>query len=187
MGFYQSIAQFHPPDHHYYHVVLSIQTNNYVFRISSPSSPITRLSTSRRKRGPRKIVAKNNGGTSEKEQGKTITSTKSSNGGFWSNFRIRQKKPTKVEENGNPDVFWNSFFSGNDEDLQDIGPIRIGLLDLLDPDPQNMLTVAFTGLLTLAAFQILWQIFFVSLAIIVAALKYSLIAAILLFIIVTLL
>lgn len=187
MGLHSRIAPFHPPHHHYYVVVLSIQTNNSVFHISSPSSSDKRLSTSRRKQGLRKLVAENNGGTSEKEQGKTITSTETTNGGFWSNFRIRQKKPSRIEKNGKPDLFWNSFFSGNDGDLQDMGPVQIGLLDLLDPDPQNMLTVAFICLLTLAAFQILWQLFFVSLAIVVAALKYSLIAAILLFIIVTLL
>jgi hypothetical protein len=63
----------------------------------------------------------------------------------------------------------------------------LGLLDFFDPNPRNVLNVPLTCLLTLAAFQILWQLFFVSLAIVVAALKYSLIAAILLFIIVTLL
>jgi len=187
MGFHQTIAPFRPPDHHYYPEVVYIRTNNSVVRISSPSSPNTRLSTSRRKQGLRKLVAENNGGTSEKEQGKTRTSTETRNGGFWSNFKIREKKPTKIEKPGEPDVFWDSFFSGNDGDLQDIGPVQIGLLDFFDPNPRNVLTVALTCLLTLAAFQILWQLFFVSLAIVVAALKYSLIAAILLFIIVTLL
>ncbi|XP_074355463.1 uncharacterized protein LOC141695107 [Apium graveolens] len=58
---------------------------------------------------------------------------------------------------------------------------------VLDPDPQNIVAVALTGLLTWASVQVLWQLFFISLAILVAALKYSFIAAILLFIVITLL
>lgn len=58
---------------------------------------------------------------------------------------------------------------------------------VLDPDPQNIVAVALTGLLTWASVQVLWQLFFISLAILVAALKYSFIAAILLFILITLL
>ncbi|GAB2297186.1 hypothetical protein Dimus_031299 [Dionaea muscipula] len=58
---------------------------------------------------------------------------------------------------------------------------------LLDPDPDNVLAVGLTGLLTWASVQVLWQLLIVSLAILVAALKYSLIAALLLFILVTLL
>ncbi|KAF3784156.1 hypothetical protein EJ110_NYTH30930 [Nymphaea thermarum] len=54
--------------------------------------------------------------------------------------------------------------------------------DLLNPDPQNILAVGLTGLLTWASVQVLWQILFISVAIVVAALKYSLVAAILLFI-----
>jgi hypothetical protein len=43
------------------------------------------------------------------------------------------------------------------------------------------------GLLTWASVQVLWQLFFISLVILVAALKYSFIAALLIFILVTLL
>ncbi|XP_047316200.1 uncharacterized protein LOC124919881 [Impatiens glandulifera] len=58
---------------------------------------------------------------------------------------------------------------------------------LIDPDPNNVLAVGLTGLLAWASVQVLWQLFFISLAILVAALKYSFIAAFLLFILVTLL
>ena len=59
--------------------------------------------------------------------------------------------------------------------------------DLLDPDPDNLLALALTGLLTWASVQVLWQLFFISLAILLAALKYSFVAALLLFILITLL
>ncbi|XP_028556192.1 uncharacterized protein LOC110106052 [Dendrobium catenatum] len=59
--------------------------------------------------------------------------------------------------------------------------------DLLNPDPENILAVGLTGLLTLASVQILGQLFFISFAIVLAALKYSFIAALLLFILITLL
>lgn len=58
---------------------------------------------------------------------------------------------------------------------------------VLDPDPDNILAVGLTGLLAWASAQVLWQLFFISLAIIVAALKYSFIAALLIFILITLL
>ncbi|MQL79372.1 hypothetical protein Taro_011821 [Colocasia esculenta] len=58
---------------------------------------------------------------------------------------------------------------------------------LLDPDPENVLAVGLTGLLAWASVQVLWQLLFISLAILLAALKYSFIAALLLFILITLL
>lgn len=58
---------------------------------------------------------------------------------------------------------------------------------LLDPDPDNVLAVGLTGVLAWASVQVLWQLFFISLAILLAALKYSFIAALLLFILITLL
>ncbi|GLT50923.1 hypothetical protein SLA2020_243780 [Shorea laevis] len=59
--------------------------------------------------------------------------------------------------------------------------------DLLDPDPDNILAVGLTGLLAWASAQVLWQLFFISVAILVAALKYTFIAALLIFILITLL
>ncbi|KAK8945751.1 hypothetical protein KSP40_PGU014327 [Platanthera guangdongensis] len=59
--------------------------------------------------------------------------------------------------------------------------------DLLNPDPENILAVGLTGLLTWASVQVLFQLFFISIAIVLAALKYSFIAALLLFILIALL
>ncbi|KAI3987031.1 hypothetical protein MKX01_036821 [Papaver californicum] len=59
--------------------------------------------------------------------------------------------------------------------------------DLLDPNPDNFGAIALTGLLTWASVQVLGQLLFISLAILVAALKYSFIAALLIFILITLL
>lgn len=58
---------------------------------------------------------------------------------------------------------------------------------LLDPDPDNIVAVGLTGLLTWASVSILWQLFVIALAILLAALKYSFIAALLIFILITLL
>ncbi|KAK6929087.1 Pentatricopeptide repeat [Dillenia turbinata] len=58
---------------------------------------------------------------------------------------------------------------------------------ILDPDPENLVAVGLTGLLTWASVQVLWQLLFISGAILVAAIKYSFIAAFLLFILITLL
>lgn len=59
--------------------------------------------------------------------------------------------------------------------------------DLLDPDPENILAVGLTALLGLASLQALWQLLLTSLAILLGALKYSFVAAIILFILITLL
>jgi len=59
--------------------------------------------------------------------------------------------------------------------------------NLLDPDPDNVLALGLTGILTWASVQVLWQLLFISLAILVAALKYSFIAALLVFILIALL
>ncbi|CAN4126475.1 unnamed protein product [Withania somnifera] len=58
---------------------------------------------------------------------------------------------------------------------------------LLDRDPDNIVAVGLTGLLTWASVSVLWQLFVIALAILLAALKYSFIAAILIFILITLL
>lgn len=58
---------------------------------------------------------------------------------------------------------------------------------LLNPDPDNILAVGLTGLFTWASIQVLWQLLFISLAILFAAIKYSFIAALLIFILITLL
>ncbi|KAF3329634.1 hypothetical protein FCM35_KLT04965 [Carex littledalei] len=60
-------------------------------------------------------------------------------------------------------------------------------MDLLSADPENIAAVGLTGLLTWASVQALFQLIFISFAIVLAALKYSFIAALLLFILITLL
>ncbi|MCL7026348.1 hypothetical protein MKW94_030567 [Papaver nudicaule] len=54
-------------------------------------------------------------------------------------------------------------------------------------NPENFVAIALTGLLTWASVLVLGQLLFISLAILVAALKYSFIAALLIFILITLL
>ncbi|KAE8648834.1 hypothetical protein Csa_007844 [Cucumis sativus] len=83
----------------------------------------------------------------------------------------------------------NGSSNGGDDLKKERGPVfNIKWAELLiDPDPDNILAVALTGLLAWASVQVLWQLFFISLAILVAALKYSFIAALLLFILITLL
>ncbi|KAA0034669.1 hypothetical protein IC582_022781 [Cucumis melo] len=82
-----------------------------------------------------------------------------------------------------------SSSNGGDDLKKERGPVfNIKWAELLiDPDPDNILAVALTGLLAWASVQVLWQLFFISLAILVAALKYSFIAALLIFILITLL
>ncbi|KAL5137903.1 hypothetical protein HKD37_10G028186 [Glycine soja] len=43
---------------------------------------------------------------------------------------------------------------------------------LLDPDPDNVLALGLTGILTWASVQVLWQLLFISLAILTAAINY---------------
>ena len=92
----------------------------------------------------------------------------------------------RVEEKGR-DEGTGSDGGGSDDDLGKnqrplFDNIRWGDL-LLDPDPNNVLVVGLTGLLTWASVQVLS----IPLAILVAAGKYSFIAAVLLFILITLL
>ncbi|KAK7279007.1 hypothetical protein RJT34_24048 [Clitoria ternatea] len=58
---------------------------------------------------------------------------------------------------------------------------------IFDPDPDNVIALGLTGLLTWASVQLLCQLLFISFAILLAALKYSFIAALLLFILIALL
>ncbi|EPS64747.1 hypothetical protein M569_10032 [Genlisea aurea] len=58
---------------------------------------------------------------------------------------------------------------------------------LLNPDPDNIAAVGLTGLLTWASVQVLWQLLLVSISILIAALKYTIVAALVIFILITLL
>ncbi|KAG5574864.1 hypothetical protein H5410_054998 [Solanum commersonii] len=97
---------------------------------------------------------------------------------------------TENQENGlknNGSSNGNGSNNGNDDGG---GKPRLNLrwMDLLlDPDPDNIVAVGLTGLLTWASVSILWQLFVIALAILLAALKYSFIAALLIFILITLL
>ncbi|XP_022743310.1 uncharacterized protein LOC111294311 [Durio zibethinus] len=98
------------------------------------------------------------------------------------------KKPEEEEEKGKRQP--NGSINGNNggdsrNDRRSMFNFRLG--DLLDPDPDNIIAVGLTGLLTWASVQVLWQLFLISGAILLAALKYSFIAALLLFILITLL
>ncbi|KAK6144645.1 hypothetical protein DH2020_021465 [Rehmannia glutinosa] len=66
--------------------------------------------------------------------------------------------------------------------------LNLKWMDLvLDPDPDNIVAVGLTGLLTWASVQVLWQLFVISGAILLAAIKYTIVAALLICILITLL
>ncbi|KAL1190360.1 hypothetical protein V5N11_016743 [Cardamine amara subsp. amara] len=76
---------------------------------------------------------------------------------------------------------------GNDSKKDQFPGFSFKWGDLLSPDKDNFVAVGLAGVLTWASLQVLSQLFFISFAILVAALKYSFIAALLIFILVTLL
>lgn len=76
---------------------------------------------------------------------------------------------------------------GNDSKKDGFASYSFKWSDLLSPDKDNFVAVGLAGVLTWASLQVLSQLFFISFAILVAALKYSFIAALLIFILVTLL
>ena len=96
------------------------------------------------------------------------------------------KKPEEEEKTkGQPNGSINGNDGGNSKnDRRSMFNFRLG--DLLDPDPDNIVAVGLTGLLTWASVQVLWQLFLISGAILLYALKYSFIAALLIFILITL-
>ncbi|KDP45021.1 hypothetical protein JCGZ_01521 [Jatropha curcas] len=99
------------------------------------------------------------------------------------------KLQEKEKLNGFTDNGGGGSNGGGDDPKKDRSPLlNIKWVELLlDPDPDNIIAVGLTGLLTWASVQVLWQLFIVSVSILVAALKYSFIAALLLFILITLL
>ncbi|KAE9621136.1 hypothetical protein Lal_00019408 [Lupinus albus] len=108
-------------------------------------------------------------------------------------FASNNNNNSEVKEHGQKQQ--QSMNGSNGEEEEDVNnsskqkrPIfSFNWSTLLDPDPENILALGLTGLLTWASVQVLWQLLFISLAIILAALKYSFIAALLLFILITLL
>jgi hypothetical protein len=77
--------------------------------------------------------------------------------------------------------------SGQEQKQEKLPLFGLNWSSLLDRDPDNVLALGLTGILTWASVQVLWQLLFISLAILVAALKYSFIAALLIFILIALL
>ncbi|CAN8328519.1 unnamed protein product [Cochlearia groenlandica] len=75
----------------------------------------------------------------------------------------------------------------NGSNKDGFGGFNFSLGDLLKPEQDNFAAVGLAGVLTWASLQVLSQLFLISFAILVAALKYSFIAALLIFILVTLL
>ncbi|KAH7547782.1 hypothetical protein JRO89_XS14G0015600 [Xanthoceras sorbifolium] len=95
------------------------------------------------------------------------------------NNNNNNKEQEKQQQNGS---------TNGDELRKDRRPVfNLKWGDIFDPDPDNIFAIGLTGLLAWASVQVLWQLAFISLAILVAALKYSFIAALLLFILITLL
>ncbi|XP_059625385.1 uncharacterized protein LOC132268571 [Cornus florida] len=114
---------------------------------------------------------------SPRNLGKFVISAENGNG------LSNDPKEEERDEDGN-----NNNGGGEDVKRDQRPRFNLRWVDLLvDPDPDNILAVGLTGLLTWASVQVLWQLLFISLAIVVAALKYSFIAALLIFILIALL
>ncbi|KAI9124352.1 hypothetical protein K1719_004274 [Acacia pycnantha] len=104
-------------------------------------------------------------------------------------FAENNNGPNELKEEDKPELDDVSSNGGDkDNSSKDRRPFfNFNLGTLLDPDPDNVLALCLTGLLTWASVQVLWQLFVISLSILLAALKYSFIAALLVFILITLL
>ncbi|XP_054786820.1 uncharacterized protein LOC129293042 [Prosopis cineraria] len=103
-------------------------------------------------------------------------------------FAENDNGPNELKEGDKPEQDDVAANGGKDNSSKDRRPIfDFDLRSLLDPDPDNVLALCLTGLLTWASVQVLLQLCFISLAILLAALKYSFIAALLVFILITLL
>ncbi|PKI63706.1 hypothetical protein CRG98_015896 [Punica granatum] len=162
LGINSSISSFRP----------QIPSFFFVFRISKPNLPLLQPRTNlhpvrtlnfRIRRNPRPTFlgfagnANNNGGREE---------------------NLRKDPKGNTGSNG----------AGDGDSKNGRRPIfNLKLGDLLDPDPDNVVAVGLTCVLTWASVQVLSQLFLISAAILVAALKYSFIAALLLFILIALL
>uniref|UniRef100_A0A803NGM3 Uncharacterized protein n=1 Tax=Cannabis sativa TaxID=3483 RepID=A0A803NGM3_CANSA len=88
------------------------------------------------------------------------------------NDKELKKDPSEREENDGADKGGISDSDGDESGKENRRSIFSGLRwgDLvLSPDPDNILAVGLTGLLTWASVQVLWQLLFISLAILLAA------------------
>ncbi|KAI3470571.1 hypothetical protein Pfo_027234 [Paulownia fortunei] len=106
-------------------------------------------------------------------------------------FRIyaQNGNTDKKNDGGLPTENGNNGGNGDDGKVKNGRPrLNLRWVDLvLDPDPDNIVAVGLTGLLTWASVQVLWQLFVISAAILLAALKYTIVAALLIVILITLL
>lgn len=104
-------------------------------------------------------------------------------------LRIYAQNGNDNKLNGLPTENGNNGGNGEEGKVKNGRPrLNLRWVDLLlDPDPDNIVAVGLTGLLTWASVQVLWQLFVISAAIVVAALKYTIVAALLIFILITLL
>lgn len=95
-------------------------------------------------------------------------------------FRLYAQNGNNKAENG--------INNGEEGKVKNGKPFKLNLLNLvLDPDPENVLAVGLTGVLTWASVQVLWQLLVVTATILISAVKYSVVAALLIFILITLL
>ncbi|QCE05438.1 uncharacterized protein LOC114190618 [Vigna unguiculata] len=97
------------------------------------------------------------------------------------------QQPQPQPPNGSKEQQKPQQENSNDGSNQRLPLLGFNWRNLLDPDPDNVLALGLTGILTWASVQVLWQLLFISFAILVAALKYSFIAALLVFILIALL
>ncbi|ESW17514.1 hypothetical protein PHAVU_007G245300 [Phaseolus vulgaris] len=103
------------------------------------------------------------------------------------NKDLREQGNTQQPQPEPPNASKEQQEKVNDSSNQRLPILGFNWRNLLDPDPDNILALGLTGILTWASVQVLWQLLFISLAILVAALKYSFIAALLVFILIALL
>ncbi|XP_010431990.1 PREDICTED: uncharacterized protein LOC104716301 [Camelina sativa] len=103
-------------------------------------------------------------------------------------FKFRRTYAQNDDESSSSTGGGNRPVSSDDSTKKDqFGGFSFKWRELLNPDQDNFVAVALAGVLTWASLQVLSQLFLISFAILVAALKYSFIAALLIFILVTLL
>lgn len=77
----------------------------------------------------------------------------------------------------------------NNGDVEDEVPrVNLRWSELvLDPDRDNVVAVGLTGALVLAGVRVLWKLFVVTMAILIAAVKYTFVGVVLIFVVITLL
>ncbi|CAM6116537.1 unnamed protein product [Calypogeia fissa] len=107
-------------------------------------------------------------GGDEPNPNETPLQSEESKSGFW----------RKIWEPGQKD---EDNTLGPEEELlvQDLESLRFDWKGLLDPSPENLIALGFTVLLTLALFKILSQLVLVVITILLSALKYTVLAALL--------